>query len=334
MAETWRQSLLRHRARLNGPTSRARGEDGVVLVLTAMLMVAMLGMVALAIDTGRFAQAREQAQSAADSAALAAAEVLPDTPGSVTADASTYAATNDPGATVAVATPYDGDGSDVQVSVTKTVPATFGQILGVDQATVSATAVAGPNDADILSDGSFDSPLYDCDPFCVVNAGSPIGAWTADSNGVDLVTCSDTITYGAPGAQDYISAPPGDASDAQVIDLNGDQAGGIFQDIQTVVGDTYTVSYKLSGNPTEGQQLMTGYVAWGDTNGDNTDATFSYQLPASGNTWVQETASFVAQYATTALAFQSTSYGAGSLSKAGPVIADVSVHDTTVDLIK
>jgi hypothetical protein len=46
--------------------SRGGGEDGVILVMVAMLLVVILGMAALAIDTGSFDQAETRAQAAAD----------------------------------------------------------------------------------------------------------------------------------------------------------------------------------------------------------------------------------------------------------------------------
>ncbi len=113
-----------------------------MLIITALLLTALLGMAALAIDTGGFRQAESRAQSAADAAALAAADDLPSNPTQAAADATTYATTNDPGATVSVTTPYDGNAAEAQVSVSKWASSSFGQVLGSHGARVSGTAIA------------------------------------------------------------------------------------------------------------------------------------------------------------------------------------------------
>src|SRR5437899_7981806 len=51
---------------------------GSVLVLTAAAMVPLLGMVSLSVDVGRLMSTRRQLQNAADAAALAGAQRLPD----------------------------------------------------------------------------------------------------------------------------------------------------------------------------------------------------------------------------------------------------------------
>src|SRR5438128_2742982 len=56
-------------------TRQAR-RRGMVLPLVAMCCVALLGMVALAIDIGRIAVARNQCQNAADAAAMAGARTI------------------------------------------------------------------------------------------------------------------------------------------------------------------------------------------------------------------------------------------------------------------
>ena len=88
--------------------SRRRGADesGVVIVLVAVLMVVILGVAALAIDIGSIYKAQRQAQSAADTGALAASQDLPSSTVAATTDGGNYATTNYPGATASVTTPY------------------------------------------------------------------------------------------------------------------------------------------------------------------------------------------------------------------------------------
>src|SRR4051794_7298964 len=65
--------LRRHAMRLYTHTSKRRG---AVLPLVAICTIALMGMLALAIDIGMVAVARSQAQNAADSAALAGARTI------------------------------------------------------------------------------------------------------------------------------------------------------------------------------------------------------------------------------------------------------------------
>lgn len=157
---------------------RWRDERGAVLVIAAVSMVAILGMCAFAIDVGSWYQVERQAQAAADAGALAGANDLPcATAGCATADAQAYVTSNISGATATITAPYNGSASEIEVTVTKVAPSFFGKLLGVNSATVSATAVAQTTQSTTCSDpgdgcysifamdssscGSFLSPHYD-----------------------------------------------------------------------------------------------------------------------------------------------------------------------------
>src|SRR5579875_1069493 len=118
-----------------------RGEErGVVLILVAILLTAILASAALAIDLGSFYQAQTRAQSAADAAALAAAQDLAGSSSTAAAaDGTTIAQTNYPGATVTVSQPTT---NEAKVTVNASSPSIFGQALGLTSARVGATAVA------------------------------------------------------------------------------------------------------------------------------------------------------------------------------------------------
>jgi Flp pilus assembly protein TadG len=117
--------------------TRAADESGVVLVLTALMMVAVLGMAAMAVDTGSFFQAQRKAQAAADAGALAAAGSI--AAGTSTTAGQSYATNNDPGATASV---HSAGANAIKVTVNTTTPTYFGHVLGLNQANISATAVA------------------------------------------------------------------------------------------------------------------------------------------------------------------------------------------------
>jgi Flp pilus assembly protein TadG len=124
---------------------RALEETGVAVVLVAIMMIVFLGMAAMAIDIGSFYGAQKHAQSAADSAALAAAQdIAAGTTGTtLTTDVNTLVARNDPGATATITTPYNGNAGQVKVSISSTSPTFFGKFLGVSSANIGASAAAG-----------------------------------------------------------------------------------------------------------------------------------------------------------------------------------------------
>jgi Tfp pilus assembly protein PilX len=78
---------------VSGSQRRQRGERGAIIVLSALVVVGMLGMTALAIDIANTRQQRRQAQASADAAALAGAQDLPDAT-KVVATVKQYASTN------------------------------------------------------------------------------------------------------------------------------------------------------------------------------------------------------------------------------------------------
>jgi Putative Flp pilus-assembly TadE/G-like len=124
---------------LRALTRRLRSEeDGVVLVIVAILMTVFIGFAALAIDLGSLDGAQQRAQAAADAGALAGAAALT-TPSNTTAassTATTLAKTNYPTGTPSVTT----SGNQVTVKVIANPPSFFGKAFPV-----SATAVAVPS---------------------------------------------------------------------------------------------------------------------------------------------------------------------------------------------
>src|SRR5262249_58548725 len=60
---------------------RKNNERGQSMVITVVFMVVLLGFAALVIDVGSWYRAHRSAQSTADAAALAGAQVLPGTAG-------------------------------------------------------------------------------------------------------------------------------------------------------------------------------------------------------------------------------------------------------------
>ena len=119
-----------------------REEGGQVVAIVAVGIVALIGMAAFTIDVGSWYQVSRQAQSAADAGATAAADDLPGSASQASADATTYVNKNISGATTAAVTPYNGDASQVRVTVTKSAPTFFAKIFGLNSVTVTESAVA------------------------------------------------------------------------------------------------------------------------------------------------------------------------------------------------
>ena len=74
--------------------NRLRSEAGQAAVLSVVFMAALLGAVALVLDVGSWFRAQRATQSAADAAALAGAQELPESTGLASALATQYLTAN------------------------------------------------------------------------------------------------------------------------------------------------------------------------------------------------------------------------------------------------
>jgi choice-of-anchor C domain-containing protein len=159
-----------------------------------------------------------------------------------------------------------------------------------------------------ITNGSFEDGPFSGGWWDTLPAGSTnITGWTIESGTVDLTGS-------------YWPASDGSRS----IDLSGNGPGAMSQALATTVGNTYTVTFDLSGNPVCGPAVKTGTVS---ATGGSTDA-LSYDTGAAGNTlsdmkWVRQTYSFVATVASSTLTFTSTTG-----TSCGPAIDNVVVAET------
>ncbi len=129
-------------------------ERGQVIVITALLIVFLVGMTALAVDVGSMYQERRHLQNTADSAALAGAQDLPEEPGEAVQTAIAYAALNGVTITesdVVLSNTYLPSGSPFEFDTIRVIPTSveaqlfFAKVLNIDSVTITAaaTAVAG-----------------------------------------------------------------------------------------------------------------------------------------------------------------------------------------------
>lgn len=126
-------------------------DRGAVAVIVALFMSIFLLLLAFTVDFGRAYATKAQLQSAADSAALAAARDLPLASGSCATNPSAtacqvaldYALANGaPAGEVDVESPYGGNGRSIAVEVTQTVPYFLGPLFGLPEQTITARAAA------------------------------------------------------------------------------------------------------------------------------------------------------------------------------------------------
>jgi Flp pilus assembly protein TadG len=144
------QFLFRRGRRIR---TNAKSRRGVVLVVFAVLLIALLGMVGLVVDGANLASGHRQTQNAADAAALAAAmdRMRGRTMQEATTTANTFVVTHN-GLTNATSEvnsppssgPYAGQSSYVEVIVTYPMTTYIAHVVGFAQnQTVTARAVAG-----------------------------------------------------------------------------------------------------------------------------------------------------------------------------------------------
>ncbi len=213
----------------------SRKRRGVILVLSALLMVALVGMLAFAVDYGYLLKVRTDLQRSADAAALAAVQDLIRLPDgsqdlNKTRDtAVTYARNNLDDATFQVATGdiqigrYDpasiysqvnllntGTFDTVRVSLRKDGAVNakaslfFARVLGLQDSTITATATAVLQKAELLEPGTEILPF--ATPLDLWNSLQPGDRWSAygdgklkDENGSDVPGNWGTVDIGDTG---------------------------------------------------------------------------------------------------------------------------------------
>ncbi len=121
---------------MNTRARNPRSRRGAIAVLAAILMVAMVGMVAFAVDIGYLCVVQTQAQAAADAAAMAGSMSLAGSASSAIANAKACAALN-----VANAQAVTLNNSDVVLGIWNSSAGTFGAVSGSGTANANAMQV-------------------------------------------------------------------------------------------------------------------------------------------------------------------------------------------------
>lgn len=127
------------------PRQRRLDQGGYVSVFVAGIFVVLCAIAAFCVDVGNWYVTGQEAQRAADAAALAGVPQLPSNQAAAFARAKVLAAANGydiNNARVTVVPSIDGQPTRLRVTVSKRVDNTFGGLLGISSTTITRSAVA------------------------------------------------------------------------------------------------------------------------------------------------------------------------------------------------
>ena len=193
---------------------RLRDQRGSVLVMTVLLLTGLVAIVALSYDFGSWYSAKRKLQNAADAASLAGAQDLPNT-GTAAADATAYANANDNG--FASWSPTFPDSSTIEVTLTKTAPGYFSQLVGINSKTIIVHAraqVGTPTEMhNVLPIGVKQTAV------CTVGSTGCFGAAKTLTFDDSTTTSFSSSTWGlmdAGGASTASTSCQGQASDSDI----------------------------------------------------------------------------------------------------------------------
>lgn len=159
--------------------NRLRSETGQAAVLTIVFLTALLGAVAMVLDVGSWFREQRATQSAADAAALAAAQALPESTGTSSALASQYLTSNGGGTGEFTFSTKNLANDTVTVKVTRQAPGVFSKLFGIDSVDVHAKASArsgNPDTARYAAPIAVDRkhPLLNCTPLPCFNQATTL----------------------------------------------------------------------------------------------------------------------------------------------------------------
>jgi Flp pilus assembly protein TadG len=259
-----------------------RNERGQAAVLTVLCVTALLGMAALVLDLGSWFNAQRQTQAAADAAALAGAQALPDGPGTATTLAATYVSKNGGGAHTVTFSSKLVANDTVNVEVERDTPGFFAKVFGIDSVEVGAHAAArasgiekarwaAPITVNIkhpeLNCGQANGRPVPCfgkpTELDLINlhqsgSGDAAGAFglinldRSDSGSVGSGTLSDWVTRGFDQYMDvgiYTSVPSAKFNDAKFIEALDIRVGDVllFPIYKTILGSGSNAEYDVVG---------------------------------------------------------------------------------------
>ncbi len=267
----------------------AREESGQSLIMVLIAMTTLFAITALVIDVAELAVAHRRAQMAADAGALSAAQDMENTNTSSTTaitDGNATATADYPGSTVTISQPGGATGYDAKAVVSAPVNLPFGGMFGISKGTVTASSVAEVS-ATATPVGDSDITNLGCgstSQICTFVAGNTVpdsssgnqGSWVVTSTAEDPTTTWNPVTEQSPsndswdggnssedgessvnrqpcngGNSSALCFAPGSSTSSifEVMDLDGETEGGMWQSVTTEPGARYVLSFWLGGNP-------------------------------------------------------------------------------------
>lgn len=228
-------AAYRQRVVIFGKPHAVESQSGAALVLVAVSLVALMGVVALAVDIGLLFHVRTKLQATADAAALAAA---PEIPSEFDARlvAREYVGLNEAGDDAVLKdesvvlgnwdagnkqfTPDGNPLNAVEVTVERTqgnenpVPLWFARVLGINDADVSATAIAaiggGPGTRFLIDDEMIDKDIPVIEALAAEYGVSP----------EDLISDGDGDWFIDLPPGEILELPTGQVGDEGLFDIN------------------------------------------------------------------------------------------------------------------
>ncbi|WP_062295106.1 PEP-CTERM sorting domain-containing protein [Nostoc piscinale] len=177
----------------------------------------------------------------------------------------------------------------------------IGAILGILPLSVATKPAAAIN---IVQNGGFEQPDIPTGTFKIQN---PIpGTWTLTP---------DSDPNAGIEVQDNVAGSPYEGN--QFVELDGTAVSGIYQDLTTVVGQAYTLSFAFSPSPDVADNRLNVY--WG---GNLVDNLFASGVGKTNTDWKTYAYNLIATSTTTRLRFDNLDELSDGL---GPYIDDVSV---------
>ncbi len=215
----FKKHVVQTRFTINGE----HGEQGSVLPLVAMMIVAVFGMASLVLDLGALYISKQHLQGAVDAGALAGADALLQGSGVASATANQIAMGNVQGASYQIS--VDTDTNTVTVAGSQTVPLWFAHAFGTTTGQVHAEATA------------------------------QIGTLTGGTGIVPIGVPDQTLVY---GQELYLTdgAGQGQSGNYGFLDFSGLGANGLEYDIENGYDFQLNVGEQVSTKP----GVMTGPI--------------------------------------------------------------------------
>jgi len=214
------------------PKRRKRGQ---VLVMLTVLIPVLLGVVAMGVDITVFYWTWSRVQSAADSAVLAGAASLPDSPSLALAAATTYAESNGMIASEITSLTVAANDLSISITLTRVVPYYFGRVLGLVSSPVVARATANLFNSGSASGAlpiglSIQTTYSFAQSITLHQGGVGPGNWDGIALGCTGATCfSDNLANGYAGTVsvgDVLASEPGAKSGPTGVGINARVSAG------------------------------------------------------------------------------------------------------------